>query len=99
MSGEDDRDVAVQSFAFPPSLASPSSTGAATGFGAAGKRQKGAAETALRLGLLLGLLAQTATLRAGRFLRQPSRPSAPRPAAKSGSAAGIGVALTGVNST
>jgi len=31
-----------------------------------------------------------------RFLRQPSRPNAPRPVAKSGSAAGIGVAVGNV---
>ena len=31
-----------------------------------------------------------------RFLRQPSRPNAPRPQAKSGSAAGSGVASIGV---
>jgi hypothetical protein len=36
-------------------------------------------------------LVQPATLRAVRFLRHPSRAKAPRPLAKSGSAAGIGV--------
>ena len=32
-----------------------------------------------------------------RFLRHPSRPNAPRPVAKSGSAVGSGTVLTGVN--
>jgi len=34
-----------------------------------------------------------------RFLRQPSRPSAPRPVAKSGRVAGTGTLETGVNVT
>ena len=38
-------------------------------------------------------LAQIMRTAAARFLRQPSRPSAPRPVAKSGRAAGTGVAV------
>ncbi len=45
-----------------------------------------------------GFFDQAASAAAFRFLRQPSRPIAPRPVAKSGSAAGNGVA-DGVNST
>ena len=37
-----------------------------------------------------GCFDQAATVRAFRFLRQPSRPNAPRPVAKSGRAAGRG---------